>query len=432
MKHKAGFVNKNEYPRHCSKLPKAFVLAATFGVVFWLCQANAYPPHKGEYLFWPEMPEASQVLKDMKGKNDLDTAARQHAGLMLLMALVKVDMNSKGLHNYTASENKLIYEYFAVLPESDGHGHVAEMRAESLKLQSDPSFVQPFLKRYFSEAALREIEPIVSSFEASAQKGVARLNAENKKHEEEYAQSEIEASNLLRQATEANAQKQKQKEETELAIKITAYILTTFFVSCGILWIAKVYRAFRPIRTTSDDPPRFEGHWENLTVNTFTGYVHDSATRSHTSVTGSIRTVGNAVQGGISSKTTVTDSFWLVNPRNQQERNFQVQDIGVPVFKDQLVSVAWIIQRHRTELVFIVVNHTSNQIGTNRVAAWNIADPRWKRVLSLYLITWIPFPPYWILVLFWAILINIQTRRFVRSGIEPLVEALNRKAEEFS
>jgi hypothetical protein len=396
--------------------------------------ASAHPSHKGEYLFWSEMPEASQVLKDMKGKNDLDTAARQHAGLMLLMALVKVDMNGKGLHNYTASENKLIYEYFAVLPESDGHGHVAEMRAESLRLQADPSFVRLFLSRYFSEAALREIEPVVFSFEASAQKEVQGANAQRKKDEEGYVQTKTVESNEFRQISAANAQSQSGLTiaEIESGAKTFEHIYYTLCSIFSALWLVRIIRLFRPFRTTSDDPPRFEGQWKDLTINTFTGYVRGSATRSHTSVTGSIRPVGNTVQGGISSTTTVTDTFRLVNPRNQQEQNFQLRNWDVQLWDDQLVSVAWAIRKHRKEgPYFIVLNHTTCEHLIKKDIVRQFAK-RSSLLWTLTAITCILFPIFWLLAIVWAVAIKIKVSRFMSSGIQPLLEFLNQKAKEFS
>lgn len=86
MNHKASSVNKSENPRCRSTSLRIVALAATFAVLFWSFQTNAYPLHNGEYAFWPEMPEAAQVLADMKGTNDFDTAVHQHAALALLRA----------------------------------------------------------------------------------------------------------------------------------------------------------------------------------------------------------------------------------------------------------------------------------------------------------------------------------------------------------
>jgi hypothetical protein len=178
MNRKAGTANQSENPRRRSMRRRIVALAAAFAVLFGSFPTNAYPLHSGEYAFWPEMPEASQVLNDMKGGNDLDTAARQHAALVLLIALVNVSADGSGQIPWPARERELNSAYFGALP--DGNGHRDEMMAASLRLQADPSFVQPFLRRYFSEAALREIEPMVSSFEAGAKNRINReANSQN-------------------------------------------------------------------------------------------------------------------------------------------------------------------------------------------------------------------------------------------------------------
>ena len=76
---------------HRSPSLKAIALTVTFGVLFWAIQTNAYPLHNGEYAYWSELPKAAQVLADMKGKNNFDTAVQQRAALLLLMALDNVN-----------------------------------------------------------------------------------------------------------------------------------------------------------------------------------------------------------------------------------------------------------------------------------------------------------------------------------------------------
>jgi len=195
MNHETSSANKSENPRRHSTSLKTIALAATFAVLFLAIQINAYPLHNGDYAFWPAMPEAAQVLTDMKGKNDLDTAARQHAALNLLITLVNVAADGSGQTSWPPRELELNSAYMHALP--DWNGHRDEIMAESLQLQADQSFVQPFLKRYFTQAALDEIKPLISNLEASARR-------------------KVEADNARRQAEEANTQK-----ETEEANALT-------------------------------------------------------------------------------------------------------------------------------------------------------------------------------------------------------------------
>ncbi len=142
-----------------------------------LVGTGAYSQPKGEYSFWPEMPEAAQVTKDIQGKDELDTAARRLAAFELLDILVVRRAESKGQLPWPAREGALHRAYiFAVMPDNIFHDTARReaVRAQSLRYQADPSFTRPFLRRYFSEASLREIEPIVSNFEANARARISR------------------------------------------------------------------------------------------------------------------------------------------------------------------------------------------------------------------------------------------------------------------
>jgi len=176
MNRKASSVNKSENSGRRPTLLKTIVLAVTIAVCFCSSQSNAYPLHSGEYAFMQNMPDAPQVLADMKGANDLDTAARQHAALVLLIALVNVSADGTGQIPWPARERQLISAYNHALP--DFNGHRDEIQAESLQLQANDSFVQTFLKRYFSEAELGEIKPMISDFEARAQSQIGTSQEE--------------------------------------------------------------------------------------------------------------------------------------------------------------------------------------------------------------------------------------------------------------
>jgi hypothetical protein len=418
MNPKTCSVNKSENPRRCSTSLKAIALAATFAIVFWSFQANAYPLHNGEYLFWPVMPKASRVLADMKGTNDFDTAVRQTAALGLLRDLVKVDMDGKGLRYAPAREDELDTAYVHALPK--GNGNVYEISAKALRLQADPSFVEPFLKRYFSEAAVREIEPMVPDLEADALNNVAQVEALAKREAASPKKQTFASQNGLTSA---------QVEDL-----VDAGI--AFYLIFMIMWLVKIFRSFGSLRMTSDDPPQFRGRLKSLKVYTFTGYVRGSATRSNTTVSGSISTAGNRVQGNVSSHTTLDQTFRLVDPRNQQEHNFQLRNWDVQLFENQLVSVAWANRKHRNDgPVFIVVNHTTGEHFLKKnvmlviITKWN---PSLQSVVLIRnIILFIAIPPVLLLDIFWQILIRIQAKRFISSGVQPLVKALNQKAKEF-
>ena len=57
---------------------------------------NAHQQAKGDFAFWAEMPDVAQVINDVQGKDEEDTAARQLAAYRLLNALVNANADRIG------------------------------------------------------------------------------------------------------------------------------------------------------------------------------------------------------------------------------------------------------------------------------------------------------------------------------------------------
>ncbi len=216
-------------------------------------------------------------------------------------------------------------------------------------------------------------------------------------------------------------------------------IFWTFSVIFFIPLLQRLRWSFMSIKTTSDDPPRFEGPWKNLRIDSFTGYVRGSAKRSDTSVSGEVHTVvgmpstgGNRVEGSVSSRTTVTDSFRLVDTRNKQESNFELRDYNVQLWENQLVSVAWAVPKGKKEgPYFVVVNHSSGDRFFKRGDWWKIAQPGMNGCLaSIYLLPSIFLAFNFIAIMVLAAATEAQLSRFKSSGIQPLIEVLNQRAKE--
>jgi hypothetical protein len=182
------------------------------------------------------------------------------------------------------------------------------------------------------------------------------------------------------------------------------------------------------------EPPRFEGRWANRSVNWFTGYVNGSATRSDTSVSGSIQTSsGGTVTGNISSATRVTDAFRLVNPKTQQESNFQLSGYHLQVWEHQLVSVAWVIRKGKESGPhFVVINHTTGDQFSNDRVLWRIFYPHADLAFVLMVLLCLPFPFVLLLSFAWGFAMRAEFARLMRTGIQPLREFLNQKARELA
>src|SRR5438445_1152052 len=135
---------------------------------------NAHQQAKGDFAFWAEMPDVAQVINDVQGKDEEDTAARQLAAYRLLNALVNANADRIGQLPWPPRERALYSAYTRLIykrvrPNESGPRD-RRIMAQSYRFDTDTAFTQPFLKRYFSQAALRDIEPIVTRIAADAQR----------------------------------------------------------------------------------------------------------------------------------------------------------------------------------------------------------------------------------------------------------------------
>ena len=65
----------------------------------------------GDFAFWAEMPDVAQVINDVQGKDEEDTAARQLAAYRLLNALVNANADRIGQLPWPPRERALYSAY---------------------------------------------------------------------------------------------------------------------------------------------------------------------------------------------------------------------------------------------------------------------------------------------------------------------------------
>ncbi len=208
---------------------------------------------------------------------------------------------------------------------------------------------------------------------------------------------------------------------------------------CAIPWYVKIWRLGSPIQTSSDNPPRFTGRLSDTSISTFTGYVKGTSTRSDTTVSGTITptNLDSGMSGGsgtITSRTIVTNEFRLVNPENHEERNFQVRDMNISLWDDQLVSVVWANPGGESSGKYLVAfNHSTGQAFFNET---DIKLVLLERPLGGLMMVYIIFDIWnlWQLVLMvvYARMLNSRVKAFERSGVKPLLTALGKTADRLS
>jgi hypothetical protein len=334
---------------------KKITLAATIALFFSSSQTGAYPLHKGEYSFWRDMPEAAQVARDMIGRDDLDTAARQHAAFVLLLDLVNVSADGKGQLPWPAREQALSRAYSSALPHLDAisraNGRHEDMWARSRGLQADRSFTRPLLRRYFSETALREIEPFVSGFE-------------------------FKAKQLLRQAAVQRSRSR------GVGAELQEYAPTIAALSGG-LFLLGIIGGFRRVGLSADSPSRLVAGFRRYDVHTVTGVVRNPSkgfeTRTHVSGTGYNVTS--------SHETHVHDQFFIAHP--QGEKTIQLVDVNLPVRDGHRFSAVWAIRKRAKRGPYIIFrNHSTNECTYIDRSLRRILNPRIWPLLMFLLAAW--------------------------------------------
>src|SRR6266850_8450561 len=119
-------------------------LIAAIALALWPSQINADPQQKGDYAFWPEMPEAAQVMKDVQGKDEADTAARRLAAYRLLYALVWANGDRTGQLPWPPREQALARDYgvlvYTRLRPNEETLRDEQIGAQSYHFQADRAF----------------------------------------------------------------------------------------------------------------------------------------------------------------------------------------------------------------------------------------------------------------------------------------------------
>lgn len=138
--------------------------------------AHTYPAHEADYLFWPEMPEAARVAADMKGDDDAETAARRHAAAYLMNQLVNVSADGRKKLPWPPRERQLFHDYGALMGEALKLGKREAVFKDAVALRTDPAFSKALFERYFSAAALRELQPVVANWPQNARREQNLMN----------------------------------------------------------------------------------------------------------------------------------------------------------------------------------------------------------------------------------------------------------------
>ncbi|MGB2867999.1 MAG: hypothetical protein WBD36_06090 [Bacteroidota bacterium] len=315
------------FPTYKSKL------TLTMALMLWSSQMNAYQQHKGDYAYWREMPEAAQVLKDIQGNDKLEIAVRQWAASEVLHSLVNA--NAQRIGHRSKRVEALSRDYDGVRPKN--LIDPGSIYTQSLRLLANRSFTGPFLKRYFSEPALREIEPIVSSLEL-------------------FAQSEVDKANEKDTEREKFLAKDNAKRNTEQMITIATKILVVgLFAFTLVLLFRRMLT--KPSLITID---KLETGGKQYGLYWVTGKVVGQGKFSTTHVSGG-GSSGDGYTAPVSSSSTIHNDIFLLDLKGK-EHSFQLSGWDVACREGHELTVLWAIRKGKQSGHYIVVmNHTTSE-----------------------------------------------------------------------
>ena len=137
----------------------------------------------GDFAFWREMPDVARVLNDVQGNGEDETAALRLAVYRVLRACIETNASRVGQLPWPPREQELARAYSQLIYTRERPRVNAprdqRIMAQSYRFQANRAFVGQFLKRYFSQAAMRDIAPIVTRLRADAETQYADALKEN-------------------------------------------------------------------------------------------------------------------------------------------------------------------------------------------------------------------------------------------------------------
>jgi hypothetical protein len=210
------------------------------------------------------------------------------------------------------------------------------------------------------------------------------------------------------------------------------YLIIGVFVAIPVVF--RIIRSLRPLRISSSDPSRFAGVGRSYAIHTVTGRAHDVSKTMSTQVSGGVSSTISA-SGGVGSvtgrirSTTTTHDQLMITDATGGEHAIQVNGFHLAVANNQLVSAVWAVRKgKKSGAYFLVVNHdTKGRFFKDQALDDIIINHKITgNILIIAAVLFLPFA--FILTLVWAVTYRMQRSRFKKSGVNPLIKALETTA----
>ena len=316
--------------------------------------------------FLDEMPAPERVLADIRGTDDVDTAARRWGGLNFLQAMLQDRYPGPG--GFTARVRETYDRYDAAKMALVRRAHRDDGRdcrdqncpgwRFGRLVQTDYSsgggigpFQQGILDRYFSPAWQAEYID------------TTRPTGPRVRPVSPNAAPSSSSRSVAREAYDAN---------------FTAQLIAVAG-AWGAIFLVGFVGAFRHSGLDRDDVTKLSVGFRHYRVHSVTGVVTSPSTRSET------RTHVSGPADNVSSwnETHLHEQFFLVHPEG--ELRVQVVDKNVAVREGHRLSVAWAIRNGREQGPFVLFrNHSMDEIMVVNHPLFKILKPSlWSLGLPL-------------------------------------------------
>lgn len=403
--------------------------------------------HADELPYVAQMPNVKQVLSDVKGENDQDTAAKQIAVLEHLQKILLYPAKARPRNTYPSSaEARLINTYHDA--ESNLYIKVLDLKDDSGNFKS----VTPDMKK-----AREEFNVLVEQHRNNA-----KLRKEtNQKYlpgvdgiDNPHAKKEL----LLGLAglllpTSGNGSMQLPTFAYKFLDNFPPQVVNAFIAQYGegrliavlafiflglpLITLLLIMRELKPFGIDANDPLKLKAGLSHYTINTFTGEVLSTQTvsKSETTSTTYYRE-GQSPNTQYSTSYWTEDTFFLLN-RDGKESSFFTYNNKLAMRPSNIVSVAWGIKKGKKfGHYFLFKNHTTDNALWKDEHIFDYLRPsRWLILIAGFFAAIIEFwyflPALIVGWIIYRLIGGARVKRFKKDNSQLLMNSLNSAVDDY-
>lgn len=306
--------------------------AATLLTLFLSVAAQALEP-----AYLAQMPTVEQVLADNRGKNELDTKARQVAALTQARKAIEDLGIARIRTGYLPDEQRLIGEYWTAVyrlqdeakvlagPTPGADSPWARWMYLEGRYERDPEFRAENLTRYLSPALRQQLNATNADTDARVRESKRQLRVDSGARLSEWETMD--------------------EDRQQMAVGFTLF--------AGLLLLLFGLRELRRFGSLRSDPLILQAGFRRYALHHFTGTVTNYSRWIETSTTTTTTTDSRGARStNVSSSSVEHESFTLESSGGS--RAVHVAGAKVYVDNGSLVSAIWAVRRRKQEGEYIL------------------------------------------------------------------------------